>query len=72
MKLLISAPTLKFFYVGRNLVIQQEGKTIVVERANIPEAMAAVEYVASAENISSRAADECREKVVANVIGLKS
>lgn len=59
MKLLLRTPTVRFFHYGRNLIIEQEGQKIVIERADIPEALAAVLYIAGVETVPLDEIDKC-------------
>ena len=60
MKLLIKTPTTNFYYHGRNLVIEQHLRPqLIIERADIPEAIAAIMYVAQVESVSREEIAEC-------------
>jgi hypothetical protein len=51
-KTLISTGTTKFSHDKRSLVIEQDGKEIRIERADLPEGLAAMTYVACKEQVS--------------------
>ena len=52
MKTLLITGTTKFSHDKRSLVIEQDGKEIRIERADLPEGLAAMTYVACKEQVS--------------------
>jgi hypothetical protein len=59
MKLLLRTPTARFSHYGRNLVIEQDGQKVVIERADIPELLASASYVSHVEKVSREEIAEC-------------